>query len=68
MEVVFRNRTTEQDPEGPNNWQFAPERIEAVTGVLLPECTTETATGQAVRFVRDIYDAEGFKERSVPVF
>jgi putative glutathione S-transferase len=67
MDVVFPNRTQEHDPGGPNNWQFAPELIAMVTGAPLPECTTETATGQAVRLVRDIYDAEGSTERSVPI-
>jgi putative glutathione S-transferase len=67
MDVVFPNRTREHDPEGPNNWQFSPERIATVTGAPLPECTAETATGQAVRLVRNIYDAEGSTERSVPI-
>ena len=67
MDVVFPNRTTEQDPKGPNHWQFAPERTAAVTGAPLSECTTETATGQAVRLVCDIYDAEDSTERSVPI-
>lgn len=38
-----------------------------LTGAPLPECKTETATGQAVRLVRDIYDAEDSTERSVPI-
>ncbi|MDA9989703.1 hypothetical protein N9E48_02690 [Paracoccaceae bacterium] len=67
MDVVFPNRAQEHNPEGPNNWQFAPERIAMLTGAPLPECATETATRQAFRFVRNIHDAEGSKERSVPI-
>lgn len=46
MDVVFPNRTQEHDPEGPNNWQFFPERIATVTGAPLPECTAETGPGR----------------------
>ncbi len=67
MDVVFPNRTDEDDPEGPKLWQFAPERIASLTRAPLPECTAETATGQSFRLVRDIYDAEGSTERSVPI-
>ncbi|WP_109312510.1 glutathione S-transferase C-terminal domain-containing protein [Ruegeria sp. AU67] len=67
MDVAFPNRTTEYDPEGPNNWQFAPELVASATGAMLPECTLETATGQGFRLVREIYRAEGSEERSVPI-
>ena len=40
MDVVFPNSAQEHDAEGPNNWQFAPERIAMVTGAPLPECAT----------------------------
>ncbi|WP_170560434.1 glutathione S-transferase C-terminal domain-containing protein [Ruegeria atlantica] len=67
MDVAFPNRTTEDDPEGPNNWQFAPELVASATGATLPECTLETATGKGFRLVREIYRTEGSKERSVPI-
>ncbi len=49
MDVAFPNRTTENDPEGPNMWEFAPERIATLTGKPLPECTAETGTGNSLR-------------------
>ncbi|WP_299729491.1 glutathione S-transferase C-terminal domain-containing protein [uncultured Tateyamaria sp.] len=67
MDIAFPNRTGPDDPEGPNPWEFAPNRIATATGAPLPECTTETATAQGVRLVRDLYAAEGSAERSVPV-
>jgi len=67
MDVAFPGRTDDDDPEGPNHWQFAPEKISALTGASLPECTEDTGTGKGYRLVRDIYRAEGSDERSVPV-
>ena len=67
LDVLFPNRTGEEDPAGPNLWQFAPELAAALTGAPLPECTAETATGQSYRLIRDIYAAEGSNERSVPI-
>lgn len=67
MDVAFPGRTDETDPEGPNFWQFAPDKVASLTGARLPECTHETATGQGHRLVRDIYRAEGSDEKSVPV-
>ncbi|WP_422377096.1 glutathione S-transferase C-terminal domain-containing protein [Roseibium sp.] len=67
LDIAFPGRTDEEDPEGPNFWQFAPDKIASLTGATLPECTHETATGQGYRLVRDIYRAEGSDEKSVPV-
>lgn len=67
MDVAFPNRTGDDDPQGPNLWEFSPDRIATLTGAPLPECTTETATGQAYRLAKDIYRAEGSQEQSVPV-
>ena len=67
MDVLFPNRTGDDDPAGPNLWQFAPDKPASATGAPLPECTTETATGQDYRLVRDIYAAEGSTEKSVPI-
>jgi len=67
LDIAFPNRTTEDDPDGPNNWEFAPDRIATLTGKPLPECTIETGTGQGHRLVKQIYEAEGSHERSVPV-
>ncbi|WP_164661269.1 glutathione S-transferase C-terminal domain-containing protein [Tropicibacter sp. Alg240-R139] len=67
LDVAFPNRTDEDDPDGPNNWQFAPETVAMLTGTTLPECTEETGTGQGYRVVKQIYAAEGATERSVPI-
>ncbi|WP_171181253.1 glutathione S-transferase C-terminal domain-containing protein [Ruegeria sp. HKCCD8929] len=67
MDVAFPNRTGEDDPAGPNRWQFVPDRIATLTGAPLPECTEETGTGQGHRLVEEIYAAEGSPEHSVPI-
>ena len=67
MDVAFPNRTEEDDPAGPNRWQFAPNRVATLTGAPLPECTLETGTGEGYRLVQDIYAAEGSSEHSVPI-
>jgi putative glutathione S-transferase len=67
MDVAFPNRTDESDPAGPNLWEFAPQRLASLTGAGLPECTTETGTGQGLRLVKEIYRREGSEEQSVPV-
>ena len=67
MDVAFPNRTGEGDPAGPNLWEFAPGRIASLTGETLPECTGETGTAQGYRLAKQIYEAEGSSEQSVPV-
>lgn len=67
MDVTFPNRTDENDPQGPNLWEFAPDRAASLTGAPLKECTTDTGTGKAFRLVKQIYHAEGSTEQSVPI-
>jgi len=67
MDVAFPNRTGEDDPAGPSHWEFNPNRLATLTGETLPECTSETATGEGYRLVKEIYEAEGSEEKSVPV-
>jgi len=67
MDVAFPSRTDEDDPAGPNLWQFAPDRVASVIGAHLPECTSETASGISYRLVKEIYEAEGASEKSVPI-
>ncbi len=67
MDVAFPNRTGEEDPAGPNLWQFAPERVATLTGAALPECTQETASGDNLRIAKEIYQREGSDEQSVPI-
>lgn len=67
MDVAFPSRTTDDDPVGPNRWEFNPTRVASLTGTTLPECTTETATGQNFRLAKQVYEAEGSDEASVPI-
>lgn len=67
MDVAFPGRTNDDDPVGPNFWEFNPARVASLTGTTLPECTTETATGQNLRLAKEIYAAEGSDEKSVPI-
>lgn len=67
MDVAFPSRTTESDPIEPNRWEFIPTRIASLTGTTLAECTSETATGQNFRLAKQIYEAEGSQEASVPI-
>ncbi|MEM6479144.1 MAG: glutathione S-transferase C-terminal domain-containing protein [Pseudomonadota bacterium] len=67
LDVAFPNRTGADDPEGEGLWEFAPDRIASLTGAPLPECTSETATGRALRLAVEIYRREGAKERSLPI-
>lgn len=67
MDVVFPSRTGEDDPVAPNLWEFNPGRLASLTGAPLPECTVDTATGQNVRLVKQIYEAEGSDEKNVPI-
>ena len=67
MDVAFPTRTGDDDPAGPNFWEFSPHRVSALTGAPLPECTRETGTGDSLRLARDIYAREGSEEQSLPV-
>jgi len=67
MDVAFPSRTTDDDPIEANRWEFNPKRIATLTGAVLAECTAETATGKSFRLARQIYEAEGSEEASVPI-
>ncbi len=67
MDVAFPNRTGEADPVGPDLWEFAPNRIASLTDTPLPECTTETGTGEGLRLAKEVYQREGSNEQSVPI-
>ena len=67
MDVAFPNRTGEDDPAGPNLWEFNPARVASLIGAPLPECTWETGTGRGLRLAKEVYQAEGSDEQSVPI-
>lgn len=67
LDVAFPNRTGDDDPAGPNLWEFAPDRLASLTGEPLPECTWETGTGDGLRLAQEIYQKERSDEQSVPI-
>ena len=67
MDIAFPNRTGENDAAGPGLWEFNPERVSTLTEGTLPECTKETGTGREYRLVKQIYEAEGSNETSIPI-
>jgi putative glutathione S-transferase len=67
MDVAFPSRTTDNDSIEPNRWEFNPARVASLTGTTFLECTNETATGQNFRLAKQIYEAEGSDEASVPI-
>jgi putative glutathione S-transferase len=67
LDVAFPNRTGEDDPVRSGLWEFDPTRVASLTGKVLPECTYDTGTGQAYRLAKQIYEAEGSDETSVPI-
>ena len=67
LDVAFPNRTTDDDPIAASLWEFNPQRIATLTGAALLECTSDTATGKQFRLVKQIYEAEGSEEVSVPI-
>jgi putative glutathione S-transferase len=67
LDIAFPGRTDDNNPAGPNLWEFNPQRIATLTGTSFPECTTDTATGANYHLVRDVYRAEGASETSVPI-
>lgn len=67
MDVAFPTRTNEDDLVAENLWEFNPQRLATLTGKTLPECTSETATGNQLRLVKQIYESEGSDEGSVPI-
>ena len=67
MDVAFPGRTNDDDPAGPNLWEFNPVRTASLTGDVLPEVTLETGTGKGLRLAREIYQLQGSNEQSVPI-
>ncbi len=67
LDVAFPSRTGDDDPVAPNLWEFNPARVSTLTGEPLPECTADTASGQGFRLAKEIYEAEGATEKSVPI-
>lgn len=70
VDVLFPNRSTEDEPRGPNLWKF--ETADGVVGmngqhVQFPNsCTVDTVMGK--KYVKEIYEAAGIPDQtSVPI-
>lgn len=69
VDVLFPNRSTDDDPRGPNLWKFEPEGQIGMNGrhVSFARCTTDTAMG-GKNYIKDIYEAAGIPDqKSVPM-
>jgi len=68
VDVCFPNRSTDDDPLGPNLWKFCPQGQKGMNGhfVHFPECTVDTVMGK--NYVKEIYEAAGIHDqKSVPI-
>ena len=68
VDVVFPNRSTENEPLGPNLWKFEPEGMTGMNGqqVQFPSCTMDTVMNK--KYVKEIYVAANIdNQTSVPI-
>lgn len=68
VDVLFPNRSTEDEEPGANFWKFAPEGVTGMNGqhVKFPSCTIDTVLGK--KYAKEIYEASGiFDQKSVPI-
>lgn len=69
VDVVFPNRSSEEEPLGPNLWKFCPEGQVGANQqhTQFPECTVDTVFG-GERYVKRIYELAGVTDqKSVPI-
>mmetsp|Transcript_20265 Transcript_20265/g.46923 ORF Transcript_20265/g.46923 Transcript_20265/m.46923 type:complete len:345 (+) Transcript_20265:112-1146(+) len=68
VDVLFPNRSNENEPRGPNLWKFCPEGQEGSNKkfIKFDSCTADTVHGK--RYVKEIYELAGIMDqKSVPV-
>jgi len=68
VSVCFPNRSSDDEPLGPNLWKFCPEGQNGGNGqfVSFPECTLDTVNGKT--YVKEIYEMAGVPDqKSVPI-
>jgi glutathionyl-hydroquinone reductase len=68
VDVLFPNRSTDEDVRGPNLWMFAPDGVQTINGrwTHFPECTADTVNGKT--FVKEVYETSGLSDqKSVPL-
>lgn len=68
VDVLFPNRSTDDEPRGPNLWKFCPEGQVALNKkfVKFDSCTADTVNGK--RYVKEVYELAGvMDQKSVPI-
>ena len=68
VDVVFPNRSNDDDPLGPNLWKFCPQGQVTMNGkfVSFPSCTKDTINGKT--YVKEIYELAGIRDqKSLPM-
>jgi len=68
VDVLFPNRSTDDEPLGPNLWKFEPDGQVGMNGkhVQFPSCTVDTVLGK--KYATEIYKAAGIEDqKSVPI-
>lgn len=68
VDVAFPNRSSEDEPLGPNLWKFAPQGQVGMNGkhVSFPSCTLDTVNGKT--YVKEIYELAGIDDqKSLPI-
>jgi putative glutathione S-transferase len=68
VDVVFPNRSSDDEPLGPNLWKFCPEGQVGINGkhVSFPSCTKDTVNGKT--YIKEIYELAGIDDqKSLPI-
>jgi len=68
VDVLFPNRSSEDEPLGPNLWKFEPQGQVGLNGkhVQFESCTNDSVFGK--KYVQEIYQAAGIQDqKSVPI-
>lgn len=68
VNVVFPNRSSDDEPLGPNLWKFCPEGQVGINGkhFSFPSCTADTVNGKV--YAKEIYELAGINDqKSLPL-
>lgn len=68
VDVVFPNRSSEDEPLGPNLWKFCKEGQVGINNkhVSFASCTDDTVNGK--KYIKEVYELAGIKDqKSLPV-
>eukprot|EP00980_Cylindrotheca_fusiformis_P004151 scaffold909_cov135-Cylindrotheca_fusiformis.AAC.8 len=68
VDVLYPNRSNEDEPRGANLWKFCPEGQVCLNGrhMRFPECTVDSVLGKT--YVKEVYESAGIDDqKSVPI-